>query len=155
MDKAKRIETPLPPMASRSIAMNGTHSPPDMIADLNVERIRARIRKQRFTLFDARRLKWQIALLGAIFGFIANGCWFAMQVIQYAAVPATKTITLTSLMSSGIQTILVGVFAGAAVGLGIGRLIFGLVGLFRPMYVALFYSPREFEQQYSDEPQFR
>ena len=68
--------TSRPLAASRRIAMNPPNLPPDLPNDSDVERIRARIREQRFVLVDKRRvLLWSFGI-GAACGVLL-GIWRA------------------------------------------------------------------------------
>jgi ABC-type Fe3+-siderophore transport system permease subunit len=136
--------------------MNQLELPTHMLSDSDVERIKARIRRQRFTLFDVWQLRVWIMLVGAIVGVTGALWWFVTDLLRYNAAMTPKPLSLGSILGSAFQVVIAGSALGAVVGFMIWLAILGLFNFFRPVYVALFYSPEEFERQYAKKsPQIR
>jgi hypothetical protein len=91
-------------------------------------------------------------LVGAIVGVTGALWWFVTDLLRYNAAVTPKPLSLGSILGSVFQVVIAGSALGAVVGFMIWLAILGLFNFFRPVYVALFYSPEEFERQYAEKP---
>jgi hypothetical protein len=141
--------TSCPLAASQRIAMKQMNFPPDLANDSDLERIKARIRGQRFVLLDKKRIIGWSTGIGTACGVLL-GIWVTVSHYVYSVtkVPSGVFGLAVDLV---VGTFIAGLL-GAVVGVGLGRIVVGFVRFFHPTYVALCYSPEEFELQYGDKP---
>jgi hypothetical protein len=116
--------------------------------DSDLDRIRARIRYERFDVFHAwSRWKWWCSLAGAVCG-MAGGMWLA--VARYNALATARPVDTNWFITSAIQIVVVCTLLGGLVGLAIPGLPLVLFLTMRPIYVAIFRSTEEFDRDYPD-----
>jgi hypothetical protein len=116
--------------------------PPEEDSDL--ERIRARIRRERFDLFDAwARWRWWYVLAGAVIG-LALGIWSIVAGYDRLINMGPNGPSLATQQVVGFT------FVGGLAGLGIPAVLHGLFLFLRPVIAAIRLSPEEFERQYPD-----
>ena len=128
--------------------MNPLNLPPELPNDSDVERIKARIREQRFVLVDRRRvLLWSFGI-GAACGVLL-GIWRAADHYVRSTVGGQSGGFYFAIDWVG-DLFIIGLLA-AACGVGLSILVVGLMRFFRPLYIAFRYSPEEFERQYGDQ----
>lgn len=132
--------------------MNPTPFSGAVAGDTDLERIKARIRRERFVRFDRGRFSLWMMLFGVVCG-VAAGAWWCVSYLQtQTIIPGGVPLTGEVIAETVIVALFWGVFIGGACGLVLALLALGLISMFRPVYVALFYSPEEFERQYPDQP---
>jgi hypothetical protein len=127
--------------------MNRINLPPEATDGTEIERIKARIRQQRFTRFAPRRwLRWTFGI-GAGSG-LTLGLW---QMAHRYLAPAWSG-PMVGFGTSPVDDVISALLYGVVGGFGLSLVAVGLFAFFRPAYVALFYSPEEFEREYGDRP---
>jgi hypothetical protein len=132
--------------------MSPTQFPPETATEADLQRIKARIRGGRFALFDAVRLITRSSLIGGACGLL-GGLGYAAYILSPAAsAPAAFRYPLDTMAAVAVGSVVGGGVIGLICGYGFALLIIGLIRFFRPVYVALRYSPEEFERQYGDPP---
>jgi hypothetical protein len=131
--------------------MNQPMLPSDAGNDTDLQRIKARIRGERFVLFDSwRLLLWSVGI-GAVSGALV-GLWRSIAAMMKHAPGPGVSFPMEALVGVAIGNVTACVLIGGLAGLMLFFLVLGLISVFRPVYVALRYSPEEYERQYGERP---
>lgn len=123
--------------------------PADAANDTDLQRIKARIRKEPFVLFRSSRLFLWCVGIGAAGGTVI-GLWLFMATLLERRPVAATSLPLETLVVGAMTSAIAGLGIGGFVGLILGGLALFLFAVFRPVYVALRYSPEQFEREYGD-----
>jgi hypothetical protein len=132
--------------------MSPTHLLPEAANDADLQRIKARIRRGRFALFNADRLVVRSSLIGGACGLLGGLGYTAYILSPAASAPGVFRYPLDTISAIAVGSVVGGGLIGLISGYGFALLIIGLIRFFRPVYVALVYSPEEFEREYGDRP---
>jgi hypothetical protein len=115
-------------------------------ADSDVQKIKTKICKSRFSVHAFRPwIKW-----GAILGLVVGALFLAWNL--------STTFRVGSRYIHGPEIAILGAAAtclggGVVIGCFLSALIFGLIHFFRPVYVALFRDIAQFEREYGSTPE--
>jgi hypothetical protein len=121
--------------------MNRHELPPEAGAGSDIERIKARIREQPFTRSNQWRwLRWPF-VIGAACG-LALGLW---RIVDHVSNSAISLVGNGTFLFVDICLMILFCAIGSVC---FSLAAYGCVIFFRPVYIALRYSPAEFEREY-------
>jgi hypothetical protein len=131
-------------MSTGRFAMNQPPLPSDVTDNIEVERIKARIRQKRFVWFDQGRLIMWGMLLGAVCGVVGGAWWWCALYLQwYPNLTGPFPQTGVEGGATVILALFGGILFGGQCGFGLLVLTLGFIKVFHPAYIELFYSPEE------------
>ena len=108
--------------------MNHPNLPSDVANDTEVERIKARIRRERFVWFDPGHLLGRAMLLGAICGMVGGAWWWCAFYLQwYPKITGPFPQTGVESIASVIVALCVGSLYGSQCSIGLVGLTLGIL----------------------------